>query len=267
MLLLLLLSHRREGTGWGRWLIHRTTLFLFFIPVAATLPAQSLYKIWSLFLRGWFINMGSQIWNVRENTLPGWSSQANPTDLQLQLTTSGNRIILTMCLEGVLRNVNNVLYQEFQILQEGQKKRKIWYTRCLWPWVSSYIPIAAKGYYFFFFSAEKLHFWLKLCTEKPPIFDQVWRPSVRIKWRESIKYSPDMYQFDISVTFLKWLIQEWSPWLTGKWQRDTREDGFTKESNKKGKCYTVSTVCFIRKIRLTMTHYGKDLLGYGAKRL
>lgn len=119
----------------------------------------------------------------------------------------------------------------------------------------------------FFFSAEKLHFWLKLCTEKPPIFDQVWRPSVRIKWRASIKYSPDMYQFDISVTFLKWLIQEWSPWLTGKWQRDTREDGFTKESNKKGKCYTVSTVCFIRKIRLTMTHYGKDLLGYGAKRL
>lgn len=51
--------------------------------------------------------------------LSGWSSQANPTDLQLQLTASGNRIILKMCLEGVLRNVNNVLYQEFQILQEG----------------------------------------------------------------------------------------------------------------------------------------------------
>lgn len=48
-----------------------------------------------------------------------------PTDLQLQFPRSGNRIIFKMYFDDFVRNVNNVLYEEFQVFQEGQKKRKI----------------------------------------------------------------------------------------------------------------------------------------------
>lgn len=96
-----------------------------------------------------------QIWNIWENTLPGWSSEAKSNHLQLQLSRPGSRVILKMCFEGSLRNVNNVLYEEFKFFQEGQKKRKIWNVKYLWPWLSSYTLTSVKGYLFLM---EKLHF-------------------------------------------------------------------------------------------------------------